>query len=228
MTDCCGTVHFCWRVQYLLFTAIASADNAWRWRLRCCSQGDILQTSKNRSLFRRLSTGRFRCLFWQIIISTMEVINGFYIQSAWTVDWMNTGWARAVVITVYIWKNLGYNIILFLAGLQNIPGEYYESAQVDGPSAFRRFTSITLVYLAPTSFFVFVISIINSFKVFRETYLVAGSYPQQGIYMLQHYMNNMFSSLDYQKLTAGAFIMASIITLLVLLMFGPKHHKALE
>lgn len=170
-------------------------------------------------------------LVWQIIFSSHGVINGFlYSIGLGTVDWMNTGWARAVVITEYIWKNLGYNIILFLAGLQNIPGEYYESAQVGGPSAFRRFTSITLVYLAPTSFFVFVISIINSFKVFRETYLVAGSYPQQGIYMLQHYMNNMFSSLDYQKLTAAAFIMASIITLLVLLMFRAQKgiSKALE
>jgi multiple sugar transport system permease protein len=159
-------------------------------------------------------------LVWQIVFSSHGVINGFlYSIGLEAVDWMNTGRARAVVIIVYIWKNLGYNIILFLAGLQNIPREYYESAQVDGASAFRRFASITLVYLGPTSFFIFVISIINSFKVFRETYLVAGSYPHQSIYMLQHYMNNMFSSLDYQKLTAAAFIMAFIITILVVLMF---------
>lgn len=159
-------------------------------------------------------------LVWQIIFSNRGVANGFlYSLGLETIDFMNTGWARAVVIVVYIWKNVGYNIILFLAGLQNIPREYYESAWIDGASAFRRFTSITLVYLTPTSFFVFVISIINSFKVFRESYLIAGSYPHQSIYMLQHYMNNMFSSLDYQKLTTAAFIMAFIITLLVVLLF---------
>lgn len=159
-------------------------------------------------------------LVWQIVFSNHGVINGFLnLLGLETVDWMDTGWSRAVVIVVYIWKNLGYNIILFLAGLQNIPREYYESSQIDGASAFRRFTSITLVYLTPTTFFVFVMSIINSFKVFRETYLIAGSYPQQSIYMLQHYMNNMFASLNYQKLTSAAFIMAFIITILVVLLF---------
>lgn len=170
-------------------------------------------------------------LVWQIVFSNHGVINGFLNSLGLeTVDWMDTGWSRAVVIVVYIWKNLGYNVILFLAGLQNIPREYYESSQIDGASAFRRFTSITLVYLTPTTFFVFVMSIINSFKVFRETYLIAGSYPHQSIYMLQHYMNNMFASLNYQKLTSAAFIMAFIITILVVLLFKVERgiSRALE
>lgn len=159
-------------------------------------------------------------LVWQIVFSGSGVINGFLDYCGFgTFDWMNSGWARAVVIVVYIWKNTGYNMVLFLAGLQNIPREYYESSQIDGASAFRRFTGITLVYLTPTTFFVFIISIINSFKVFRETYLIAGSYPHESIYMLQHYMNNMFSSLDYQKLTTAAFIMAFLIFLLVVSLF---------
>lgn len=68
-------------------------------------------------------------------------------------------------------------------------------------------------------FFVFVLSIINSFKVFREAYLIAGDYPHSSIYMLQHYMNNMFMSLDYQKLTSAAVIMAVFIVAIVLLLF---------
>jgi multiple sugar transport system permease protein len=136
------------------------------------------------------------------------------------VDWMKTGLARAVVVIVYIWKNIGYNMVLFLAGLQNIPGEYYESAGMDGAGAWRKFRGITLIYLMPTTFFVFVISVINSFKVFRETYLIAGEYPHDSIYMLQHYMNNMFSSLDYQKLTSAAFLMTAVIALLVYLLFS--------
>jgi len=132
---------------------------------------------------------------------------------------MKTDWARIVVLVVFLWKNIGYSMILFLTGLQNIPVEYYEAARIDGASRRQEFFRITLVYLTPTAFFVFVISIINSFKVFRETYLIAGEYPHSSIYMLQHYMNNMFMALDYQKLTSAAFILALFIVAVVLLLF---------
>ena len=79
-----------------------------------------------------------------------------------------------------------------------------------------------MVYLTPTTFFVFVISVINSFKVFRETYLIAGDYPHNSIYMLQHYMNNMFLALDYQKLASAAFIMAAFIVAVVFLLFSAE------
>jgi multiple sugar transport system permease protein len=170
-------------------------------------------------------------LVWQIVFGGTGVMNGLLDSAGLgAVDWMNTSWARVVVIIVYLWKNAGYDMVLFLAGLQSIPPEYYESAQIDGASAFRRFGNITLVYLTPTSFFVFIISIINSFKVFRETYLIAGSYPHDSIYMLQHYMNNMFSSLDYQKLTTAAFILALLIFILVFALFGfeRKISRAIE
>jgi len=132
---------------------------------------------------------------------------------------MKTEFARVVVVIVYLWKNIGYNMVLFLAGLQNIPIQYYEAADIDGANNWNKFANITLVYLIPTTFFIFVMSIINSFKVFRETYLISGAYPHDSIYMLQHYMNNMFASLDYQKLTSAAFIMAVFIYILVLLLF---------
>ena len=85
-------------------------------------------------------------------------------------------------------------MILLLAGLQSIPRMYYEAAMLDGAGRWRMLTRITLVHLTPTLFFVLIVSIINSFKVFRETYLMAGAYPQAGIYFLQHYMNNTFLS----------------------------------
>ncbi|MNI49405.1 hypothetical protein D3C73_1040150 [compost metagenome] len=79
---------------------------------------------------------------------------------------------------------------------------------------------ITLVYLTPTMIFVVLISIINSFKVFRETYFLAGDYPYDRIYMLQHYMNNMFFSLDIQKLTAAATLMVGYILMLVFILLA--------
>jgi len=159
-------------------------------------------------------------LVWQVIFDFNGSLNSFISSYGLIpIDWMKTDWARLVIVIVYLWKNIGYNMVLFLAGLQNIPVEYYESANMDGAGSWRKFTHITLICLTPTSFFIFIMSVINSFKVFRETYLISGAYPHDSIYMLQHFMNNMFSSLDYQKLTSAAFIMAAFIYVIVSVLF---------
>lgn len=110
-------------------------------------------------------------------------------------------------------------MILFLAGLQGIPKEYYEAADIDGAGTLTKFFNITAVYLMPTTFFVIIISIINSFKVFKEVYLLSGSYPHESIYMLQHYLNNMFNKLDYHKLVTSAVLMALILYLIIFILF---------
>ena len=159
-------------------------------------------------------------LVWQILFDINGSLNSVISSLGLSpVDWMKTDFARIVVVIVYLWKNTGYNMVLFLAGLQNIPTEYYEAADIDGANNWHKFTNITRIYLTPTAFFVFVMSIINSFKVFREVYLISGAYPHDSIYMLQHYMNNKFASLDYQMLTSAAFIMAVFICILVLFLF---------
>jgi multiple sugar transport system permease protein len=159
-------------------------------------------------------------LVWQSVFDMNGALNALITALGQNpVDWMKTDWARIVVMIVYLWKNTGYSMILFLAGLQNIPVEYYESATIDGASPWEQFRKITIIYLTPTTFFVFIMSIINSFKVFRETYLISGDHPHSSIYMLQHYMNNMFTQLDYQKLTSAAFVMATFIIFIVLLLF---------
>lgn len=135
------------------------------------------------------------------------------------VDWMKSDWAGLVIILIYIWKNVGYNVVLFLAGLQNIPDQYYEIASLEGAGRMRTLFGITLTYLTPTTFLVILMSVLNSFKVFRETYLVAGAYPHDQIYLMQHYMNNMFLSLDIQKLSAAAVLMALSILVLVAVLF---------
>lgn len=158
--------------------------------------------------------------FWQIIFEHNGFLNNLLNSYGFApVDWMKTGWSMAIVIIVYLWKYAGYNVVLFLAALSGIPDEYYESADIDGANSFQQFFHITLVYLIPALFLVFIISIINSLKVFRETYLIAGKYPHDSIYMLQHYMNNMFIALDYQKLTSVAYLMAAFITILVFVFF---------
>ncbi|WP_213647927.1 carbohydrate ABC transporter permease [Paenibacillus lautus] len=160
-------------------------------------------------------------MIWQIVFDWNGTLNAwlqnFHVER---IDWMKSEWSIGVLAIVYTWKNIGYNIILFLAGLQSIPKDYYETADIEGAGRFHKWFHITLVYLTPTMVFVFLMSIINSFKVFRETYLIAGDYPHDRIYMLQHYMNNMFLSLDVQKLTAAAVLMVVCILIFVMMMLA--------
>lgn len=159
-------------------------------------------------------------LVWQIMFDEYGVLNrmlsGF---GAPDVAWMRSGWSMAVLVLVYLWKNCGYNVILFLAGINSIPKDYYESARIEGAGPFSCILRITIPFLVPTAFFVFVISVLNSFKVFREAYLLAGSYPDIHIYMLQHFMNNNFLNLSYPRLTTAAFLMAGIIAVFVFVLF---------
>jgi len=160
-------------------------------------------------------------MLWQILFDWNGTINSWIVNLGFTqIDWMKSEWSIAVVSVVYLWKNIGYNMIIFLAGLQNIPKDYYEIAEIEGAGRFFKFRQITLIYLTPTMFFVILMSIINSFKVFRETYLIAGDYPFDRIYMIQHYMNNMFASLNIQKLTAAATLMVGSILMLVFVLFA--------
>lgn len=158
-------------------------------------------------------------LIWQIGFDWNGTVNEWLHRFGMQrIDWMKSEWAIVVITAIYVWKNIGYNMILFLAGVQAIPESYYEIARLEGAGPFAKLR-ITLVYLIPTMFFVVLMSIMNSFKVFRESYLLAGGYPHDSIYMLQHYMNNMFLSLDIQKLTAAASLMVGCIMIIALSLF---------
>ena len=134
-------------------------------------------------------------------------------------DWLQTDASFAIAVAVFVWKNMGFNLILALAGLANIPKDYYEWAAVEGMGKVRMFFKITLVYLVPALFIMFVMSFISSFKVYRELYMLAGNYPNENIYMLQHYMNNQFARLNYQNLTTSAFVTTFIISVLMVIFF---------
>ena len=130
-------------------------------------------------------------------------------------DWLNSEYAFAVMVLCYLWKYFGYNVILWLAGLAAIPESYYEAARVDGANEAQCFFKITLPQLGGTLFMTSVLALINSFKVFREAYLVAGRYPNSSIYMLQHVLSNWFSNLDMQKISAAAVLLMCVILLIV-------------
>lgn len=155
-------------------------------------------------------------LIWQVMFSYNGAINTYL---GWfgidKIDWMKSNWSRIVILILFLWKNLGYNMVLFISAISAVPNEQLESAKMDGANAFRRFFSIKLPYLWPTIFFVGIMSLINSFKIFREVYLLTGDYPVNELYMLQHFMNNMFTHLDNAKLTAAAIIMCIAMIIIV-------------
>ena len=152
--------------------------------------------------------------FWKSLFAYDGALNGLLNTfGVAKINWLDSSLALFVMVLIFVWKNLGYNMVLYLAGLGNIPKDYYEAASVDGAKPWQAFRHITLPHLAPTSVLVLIMSIINSFKVFKEIYLITGSYPHDSIYTLQHFMNNMFSSLNYPKLTTATTVLVVIIAL---------------
>ena len=134
-------------------------------------------------------------------------------------DWFKSSYSQLVVVILFLWKNLGYNMILFMAALGAIPKDVLEVSVLDGASVWDQFWHIKFRYITPTIFFVGIMSLINSFKVFREVYLLTGDYPFDSLYMLQHFMNNTFRNLDYQKLSAAAVVMALFMVVLIAVLF---------
>ena len=158
--------------------------------------------------------------FWQSLFAPQGFANGILTRVGIDpVNWLNSEYARLVLLIIFIWKNLGFNLVLFLSGLSNIPQEYYEAAKVDGAGAFQTLRKITLPCLLPTTIMILLMSVINSFRVFREVYLLMGAYPHESVYMLQHFMNNNFFSLNYPRLTTATTLLAIVMTVLTLVLF---------
>ncbi|MBQ6808369.1 MAG: sugar ABC transporter permease [Firmicutes bacterium] len=159
-------------------------------------------------------------LIWQVLFHYNGAANEFLsLFGMQALDWLKSDHAQIVVILLFLWKNLGYNMILFMASLSNIPHDLLEVADIEGASPWYKFTRIKLRYLSPTILFVAILSLINSFKVFREIYLLTGSYPYESLYTLQHFMNNTFHALNYQKLSAAAVLMAIVMVVIIAILF---------
>jgi len=159
-------------------------------------------------------------LIWQVLFhyngAVNEVIAKFGIGK---IDWLKSDYALVVVVILFLWKNLGYNMILFMAALASIPRDILEVARLESATPLQTFFYIKIRYLSSTILFVTIMSLINSFKVFREVYLLTTDYPYDSIYTLQHFMNNKFKSLDYQTLSAAAILMSLVMIVVIGILF---------
>ncbi len=155
-------------------------------------------------------------LVWQVLFHNHGTINQIIeALGGNTIDWLSSKHGQIVIVLMFLWKNLGYNMILFMSALSGVPRDILEVADLEGASSWYKFIHIKLRYLSPTILFVLILSLINSFKIFREVYLLTGNYPYDKLYMLQHFMNNTFNSLDYQKLSAAAVLFALVMIVVI-------------
>lgn len=150
--------------------------------------------------------------FWKYLFERNGFLDGFLqLFGKNMFDIENSRWAILIIILMYLWKNISFSIVLFWSGINWIPQIYHEQCQLDGATGRQEFQYITWILLKPTTLVVLLMSIVNSFKVFKEIYMLYGAYPSPYVYMLQHYMNNQFLSLNMQKLSAAAWCMFLIL-----------------
>ena len=162
-------------------------------------------------------------LVWLLLFDYGGVVNQVWAAVfGHRVLWLESEALRAPVVLLYIWKNVGFSVVIFSAALQNVPDAYYEFAALEGANAFQRETKITLPLILPTAFLVFVLAWVNAFRIFKEVYFIGGAYPRDAVYTLQHFMNNKCAKLDYQDVTTAAYSFAVVVLLLFGVMYLNK------
>lgn len=130
-------------------------------------------------------------------------------------DWLQSPAAFWVMLLLYLWKSTGYAVVLLLSGLLTIPQEHYQVAQVEGASPWQTFRYVTVPQMWYALFLAMVFSLINAFKCFREIFLVGGEHPHESVYMLQHFINNAFANLNYQRLSVASVLLFLVIALVL-------------
>lgn len=165
-------------------------------------------------------------IVWKMFFYKQGFLNAYLSRlGEWSGWWgeINTDYIGSkavfwVLVFSYIWKNIGYTVVLWLAGILGIPNQLLEAARVDGATQTQCFFRVVLPNLKGSLYTIVVLSFLNSFKIYREAYLVAGAYPAPDIYMLQHLFNNWFVNLEFDKMAAaavcvGGFLFAVIMVL---------------
>jgi len=135
--------------------------------------------------------------------------------------WLSSpNWAMPAVIIMAIWRGLGYNMLIYLAGLQGIPDVYYEAAEIDGAGSFAKFRHITVPLLSPTTFLLLILGVIGAFQVFEYTYVMTGGGPLYSTLTLVLYIYNIaFRNFEMGYASALAYVLFFILLGLTLIQF---------
>lgn len=152
-------------------------------------------------------------LFWKAFWGKKGLLNLFTHME---IDWLQSGWGVAVLVCVFLWKYFGYTVILWIGGIRNLEQEMLEAAQAEGAGQWQVFFKIILPNMKGTFFTIYTLSLINSSRIFRETYALVGDYPHNSMYLMQNLFNNWLRNFEFDKLAAGGSIyLAAMVVLIV-------------
>ncbi len=157
-------------------------------------------------------------MVWRWIFATRFGVLNYaltnFLQVADPPAWLaDKTWALPSLAIVAVWKQVGFQMLIFLAGLQSVPGSLYEAASIDGASKRQQFFKITLPLLSPITFFIFVITVIDAFKTFEVTFTMTGGGPNNASTTLAYYI--------YQNaFTFGRMGYASALAMFLMLIVG--------
>lgn len=131
-------------------------------------------------------------------------------------QWLNIGWlAKLVLIIAITWRWTGYNTVIILSGLQNIPDELYEAASIDGAGKIRQFFSVTIPELKPVIVFAVILSVTGMLQLFTEPYLLTKGGPVNETLTIVQYLYTMgFKSFNFGAASAGSYVLVVIIAIL--------------
>jgi multiple sugar transport system permease protein len=137
------------------------------------------------------------------------------------IDWLgDPNWAMPAIVLMAVWKSFGYNMIIFIAGLQNIPEDLYEAAFIEGANWWQRFKSITLPMLAPTTLFISIITIVGYFQLFAEPYIMTQGGPLNSTLSIVQYMyQEGFKWWNMGYSASIAFVLFFIILIVTVIQF---------
>lgn len=145
-----------------------------------------------------------------------------------TVNWLgSTKWSMPAIILMSVWQQLGYNMVLFLGGLQGIPDSYYEAAKIDGANSYHLLRYITVPLLSPTTFFVVVMSLINSFQIFDQAYVMTAGGPADSTLTMVYYLyRNGFQYYKMGYASAVAWVLFLIILIFTIIQWKYQGEKS--
>jgi len=156
-------------------------------------------------------------VFWNMLFHNNGILNGilhfFHIRD---IAWIDSKYSFWVLVLLFFWKNLGLSVLLWIIGISSVSSEQIEAAKLDGANSSKLFRKIILPDIKESIYTLLLLLLIHSFKIYRESYLLAGDYPNEGMYMLQNIMNNWFRNFDLGKMAASGIVCAVAVVILVI------------
>ena len=163
------------------------------------------------------------CMCWSFMLMKYGPVNqflrvfGITIEKSWT---QSSDFAMWSIILVSVWRNAGYYMVMYLAGLQGVPAELYEAATVDGANGWKKFWKITFPMLTPTTFFVSIMMVIYCFKIFDVVAIMTDGGPGRATKMLvSHIYNLSFVQIKYGQASAVSMVLFFIVLTITLFQF---------